>query len=432
MATGKLDVLNCPGCGAPVPLGEGDAARCVRCAAEVPLAPAHRALRDAERAKHAANAAALDLFKRLGTPPSRLARWWASVPLGWIYLFAWPVLFVAAGLLVAVQLDRLAPLLGGMAADMLSQTAYFGIVAAVLFLVMGVPLALAVYGHRRTNARRDLQAALAAIPPPSEGGPAQCRACGGALTVPAGALGTNCDYCGADNLVRMPDAWVGSLRRRAARLGRTLAAAASEDLAMRAATRRRLLRQTGFLAALIFVPSLAFGRLLDGDAANRWPPPFAAAAAEESRRGLLDPKGAKTMREVAHGPREIPLGPRFVGAAEWRFAYDGSECGPVRGAILCERAYLVPLLAKETLSVTLRAAPPPATRIRVALTQRGNGIFGDDWRPLLRGRMLRPGETAEFAVTLSGWYRLEIDSIEIDPRLSPQLRLTIATAIGAR
>ncbi len=121
-----LDVLSCRGCGAPVPLGDGDAATCLRCQTVVPLSRDYRALRDAERAKSATNIAARGLYRQLGEPPGRIAQLWSAVPLGWIYFFFWPLAFVFVALFVAVQVDRLAPLLGGKAIDILSQTEYFG------------------------------------------------------------------------------------------------------------------------------------------------------------------------------------------------------------------------------------------------------------------------------------------------------------------
>ena len=178
-----LNVLNCNACGAPVPLGDSASTVCLRCGAVAPLPQAYRDLRDAERAKHATDAAARHLYQQLGKPPGSLARWWSTVPLGWIYFFGWPIVFVAAGLAIPSWLDRMAPTLGFSAVDVLSQTGFFATIAAVMFLLFGVPLALAIYGYRRTKARGRLHMALAAAPPPREGGPMQCRSCGGALTV---------------------------------------------------------------------------------------------------------------------------------------------------------------------------------------------------------------------------------------------------------
>ena len=61
--------------------------------------------------------------------------------------------------------------------------------------------------------RAGLQAALASSPPSTQGGPALCRQCGAALAVPPGALGVRCDYCGADNLVAVPTAWLEATKK---------------------------------------------------------------------------------------------------------------------------------------------------------------------------------------------------------------------------
>ena len=174
--------------------------------------------------------------------------------------------------------------------------------------------------------------APSSAPPPREGGPMQCRSGGGALTVQPNALGANCDYCGADNLVNLPASWLAKLQGGVKYLADTVHEAAAEDQKVRADTRRQLLRQLGLLAAIIFLPLLGFGKLLDNDTANLWPPPLTTEIIEKkSRSGLLGTRDYKPTSTALYAQQDIPLGPEIVGGATWPLTYQNSECHLHRG-----------------------------------------------------------------------------------------------------
>jgi hypothetical protein len=79
-------------------------------------------------------------------------------------------------------------------------------VAAVLYFLGVVPIALAWRTSQSISGLEALQSKLAAAPASADGGDACCRGCGAPLDVKPGALGTRCMYCGADNLLRIPRA----------------------------------------------------------------------------------------------------------------------------------------------------------------------------------------------------------------------------------
>ena len=420
-----LNVLNCTACGAPVPLGDSASTVCLRCGAVAPLPQAYRDLRDAERAKHATDAAARHLYQQLGKPPGSLAQWWSTVPLGWIYFFGWPIVFVAAGLAIPSWLDRMAPTLGFSAVDVLSQTGFFATIAAVMFLLFGVPLALAIYGYRRTKARGRLHMALAAAPPPREGGPMQCRSCGGALTVQPNALGANCDYCGADNLVNLPASWLAKLQGGVKYLADTVHEAAAEDQKVRADTRRQLLRQLGLLAAIIFLPLLGFGKLLDNDTANLWPPPLTTEIIEKkSRSGLLGTRDYKPTSTALYAQQDIPLGPEIVGGATWPLTYQNSECHPIEGKLLCRRRYIIPMQKGETLTISAMRLPAHVTRFKVAVNL-GNRPYDSSGRIALTTQ-----NELRYTAPWRGWHELEFSTTDVAPQEKPAAVFRLSTRIS--
>jgi hypothetical protein len=79
-------------------------------------------------------------------------------------------------------------------------------VAGVLYFLGVMPIALAWRTSQSISGIQELQAKLAATPASSPEGTSSCRRCGAPLDVKAGALGTRCLYCGADNLLSIPRA----------------------------------------------------------------------------------------------------------------------------------------------------------------------------------------------------------------------------------
>lgn len=79
-------------------------------------------------------------------------------------------------------------------------------VAAALYFLGVLPIALAWRTSQKISGLEELQQKLSAAPPATDGSARACRSCGAPLDVKPGALGTRCVYCGADNLLMVPRA----------------------------------------------------------------------------------------------------------------------------------------------------------------------------------------------------------------------------------
>ncbi len=245
MASG-LGVLHCGSCGAPVALGDGDAATCGACGAITPIPAEHRALRDAARWDAAARRDAEAVLRRLDRPPGPLLRalaFVARIPFFVVFMvFGVPLFLATFGVAWRISLT-IAAALGWPTGDDMSSALLVGVMGAIFYLLAIVPTFLLVYGGRRVTAHSLLVAALAARPPARPGGPASCRACGGPLTVAADAIVARCDYCRAENAVHVPAAHLKAAHGAAAKISATMAAAAAQDLRERSDTRRALGRR---------------------------------------------------------------------------------------------------------------------------------------------------------------------------------------------
>jgi DNA-directed RNA polymerase subunit RPC12/RpoP len=233
-----LTPLLCPSCGAPVPLGDGDASDCTHCRTRVEIPASYRELRTTARVAGDDHQEAEQLYRALGTPPNetlyRVGGGVRSVVgalsiAGSGFIRIWRVALVDIGpSLVSGDVDgaglaifaaiALAPvivvcgMLYGLDYLMMSASPTTNLLAADLVVgavlyAMIVVAGLRLLSQERAALRLRLQAELVAQPPPHPGGPALCRACGAALTVATDAVGVRCDYCSADNLVALP-AWL--------------------------------------------------------------------------------------------------------------------------------------------------------------------------------------------------------------------------------
>jgi hypothetical protein len=130
-------------------------------------------------------------------------------------------------------------------------TAYAGFAAAVL--VLGVlPAWLASYLQSSGDLRLKLQANLAARPPQQPGFPSTCRQCGAALDVAPGQLGVRCAYCGSDNLVALPAAWVERAGTRQRHFHQSIVEAAAKAAALRSEARGDL-KSLGIIGGVLIV-----------------------------------------------------------------------------------------------------------------------------------------------------------------------------------
>ncbi|MCC6997974.1 MAG: hypothetical protein IT370_25395 [Deltaproteobacteria bacterium] len=174
----RLELLTCPGCAAPVPLGAGPTVACPSCAASVAIPEAYVRLAEATLRADQARRAAEPVWRALGGPPPAWAR---NLAMALVVLLP-PLASVLVALLVT-------PALG--AAEICAVATLPAVVPGAALWLWAASVGASVEGVR---------AALAAAPPARAGGPATCRHCGAPLQLSAGALSVTCSYCQADNL----------------------------------------------------------------------------------------------------------------------------------------------------------------------------------------------------------------------------------------
>jgi hypothetical protein len=372
-----------------------DDATCLYCSVTFPIPFEHRALRDAERRTAEERAEAHAVYETLGRPPGVIARVWGSIAVGCIWLVVWPLAFVVDGLLIAKGLETLSRSMNATLYEVVPNSVIWTGIGVVLYATLAVPLAFGVYGNRRTNGRRRLQAALAALPPDRKGGPSRCRACGAPLDIGPGDLGLACIYCGADNLVRMPEAWVAGLRGKAERLDRHIESIGREDREMRQRERRSLRRQLAW--PLVVIPIMAvFGFAFDNDT-ETYPPNYRTAIA-----------GARQMIPAAQHTtgnydRYIPPAITLDGSM-FRMAFDKSE----QHEGYSMRSYYVPLRAGETLELVAGDFPKGARALGFTFRTQASAVFGDDWRQAGSDVILYPNDTAAYVAPRSAWFRVDV------------------------
>lgn len=409
----SLEVLSCPSCAAPVPLGDGDDALCPYCRVAFPAPERYRGLRDAERRTDEERAEAESLYATLGRPPGAVARFWGDVATGCVWLFLWPLVFVAESILIVRLFDVVSRSTHVTLTDVLPQTQVWAIVGVALYLTLAVPIVLGVYGRRRTNARRTLQAALAALPPDREGGPVRCHACGAPLAVGARDLGIQCVYCGADNLVRMPETWVARSRASAKRLDASAASAAEEDRAMRRRERRRVAINLAWLS--LFVVGCAAIGVAEDRAPKRFPPSWRAAMAREPREFLGKDFDKDDDVPYALGAIEADGRPTWTTFSSDQWHDDHYET-----------SYLVALRYGETVRLASGDFPTGARALGFDFQTRHSALFGDGWTSEGKLVMLYPNATAEFVVPRSAWYRVNLLAID---RVPPRRRFDLSVTI---
>ncbi|HEY4122616.1 MAG TPA: hypothetical protein VGM56_32350 [Byssovorax sp.] len=289
-----LERLTCGACGAPVPLADAAVVRCPHCAAPVEIPEAHRRAFTLERKDSASRAEAHMLYAELGVPPGRLLRACAVAFNGWWLVLGGGFVMMCASLFVV---DFTFFMLGDAFHENVVETMPQRDQRALQFppaiALAAVGAALGVYGRRRARSRQRLQAALAARPPEITGGPATCRACGAPLTVPDGALGVRCVYCGSDNLVALPSSWIAKASADVAAVDAEIEGARAELLAEQRRLRRGLVLHVGGITAgfgLFFLACMA-GTPARATAAGVVPPSYADFTGEPralARRGFDD------------------------------------------------------------------------------------------------------------------------------------------------
>jgi DNA-directed RNA polymerase subunit RPC12/RpoP len=423
----RLVPLTCAACGASVALADADHVRCAHCGASVEIPQRHREALATAREDAAARTAAQDLYAKLGAPP-------------W-YLRAIGVAFDPTSLLTPLRASRLALLraIGWYYSAVLFLCAPLVALLAAMFVVnftmrgvgafhhenvmdtlpsstrdllqipaaLGAMLAggaLAVYGRRRAVDRHKLQAALAARPPDHEGGASACRLCGAPLTIPADALGVSCVYCGADNLVAIPAAWVTALGADVVHVEKEIEAAASAHAAEEARVKRQLFWRVGVVGVALgglFTFAIVIDRSHPTDA-DHVPASWPAYAARPRRLARRDAEPERHL--LASRVTPIDFAPGCPAGAK-HVAVPRADCedGP------CVVRLYAALRDGQRATLTLAGAPQ-GTHVRVEQhagwpwPKSPNDPFGArvaDLAPSAAG-------VATFEARWSTWYELAI------------------------
>lgn len=237
----KLEILQCSSCGSPVTFGDADTTKCVHCGNETPVPSTYRDLRRAAVADESARKEAETILAHLDRPPSLVTRIVAvalDLPmLAFLFFYGIPggLFAILYGIDTADFIARAAGYKGG---DDTPAALTMIVIMVYLLLITFVPRALGVYANRRATSRVGILSALAARPPKTPGGPAQCRTCGAPLFVTEGELLAKCIYCGTENAVHLRTELVEDARKVTKRVLSTTRQAAEADRSERSETRR--------------------------------------------------------------------------------------------------------------------------------------------------------------------------------------------------
>jgi DNA-directed RNA polymerase subunit RPC12/RpoP len=427
-----LELLTCGQCATPVVLADAESVRCPSCGADVAVPAAHRAAFAATRRDQVARAEATALYAQLGAPPRALRAIGlmfdpsgAVRPLrgsqhlllrlvGWYYGWALIVVAPLAMLLLAIVAVNLTMRAVGAhyhanVMDTLPSATRDWLQLPAAFAAMLIGTALGVYGRRRAISRQRLQASLAARPPTRAGGPSACRLCGAPLSVPADARGVRCVYCGADNLVALPPAWLARVGADVGRLDGAIEEASRALTRERARLRRALFIQVGVTAAALAV-ILTLALLVERAEVHEddgVPPPWGAYAVDPRplvRRGLGEVNG-RGERTLADHVGVV----RFAGgcpAGAQPFTFAAADCDGAG----CRARFYAALRAGDHVAITLGGVPATA-EVRVERhtgwpwPTDPAGRFGE-----LLGTLPVASGAARFDATWSAWHQLLVQT----------------------
>lgn len=243
-------VFGCPRCGAPLPRAkDGEDVTCAFCH-EATKVVFEGAMLEREQASRRE---AEKLFAEIGPPPSTSQRIAVALVNPWLWLLGAPFLvslFIVVGRLLMGWIGKLWELFTHeRLLHVLPPRVAFALSFGITALLPAAILIWSLFGER-VSARRELQAALAAKPPSTEGGRAACRVCGAPLDFEPGALGRRCAHCGADNLVAIPASWAAKAKRIEADLRLTMATVTARRAESRRRVRRAAMWRLPFVAGL--------------------------------------------------------------------------------------------------------------------------------------------------------------------------------------
>jgi LSD1 subclass zinc finger protein len=392
-----LEPLRCPSCSAPVPLGEGDAVACPFCDATVAIPESIRRVRALHRVAEADRARVEALYRGLGEPPGPMLRFWTAsgglvlaILRGGTWISALTIL--GAPLWLHDWLLDRAPALGFDPVDVLGPLLFAALGALALHLLVVAPFIYGTWRNATGSVRNRLSASLAARPARLPGAASTCRQCGAPLSVPPGALGARCDYCGADNLVRLPPEFVKRWARDdLARHAHVVSAVEAEQGVVRQANRRALRGALVGLATLVASTALWTAvATLDHDTPGSYRDAIAAAP----RRVFLTHYAAPAPPPEPHVVgRPVAIDPR---------SRDCVETVLFRGPDACERNFWVALRGGEQLRIaTKEIAAIAAPRMGRDRFEYSHAHYGD-WGPSANG------VEATLIAPYSGWFNVAL------------------------
>lgn len=373
----SLNPLQCRNCGSHVPLAPGEQVPCPACQQPVEVPPEHRALRDAHAAAEHTREAAHRLYASLGTEPSPLWRVFFFTESAWFWALGLPVWMCVGSALALAAMNAIGHALHANPFDVLPQSQQVALTMALPLGVVVLGLLFSGWARQRVVKLGGLQAALAAAPSRTAGS-ASCRSCGAPLYVAADALGARCPYCEADNLVRLPPAWLERLKKHTAKLEQSV------DAGVKAFAEARSSLRTSLLLRIVF------GALLLG-------PAVMIATAKDRPRSTLD-----SFEAWKASSSDVPPWSEYVGKS--------LECTPGNLGFLkvkpraedcrdngCAVFKIIAARVGETVTVV-----SPAAQGKVWLDERDVRFADEGWKLHEKGEL----PNAAFKVDRSGWYRV--------------------------
>lgn len=382
-----LERLVCPQCGGPVPLTTADTTPCPSCQHTVSVPEAHRSARRDTELVLTNEAAARRWLDRAGKEPSKLLSAFTFLDGGAFWGCAFPLLFIPLGICSSTMLvpSVMAAVAHIRIVDVWDDTRQAAVTIGLPLVLLLVGLLLGGFGKKRTLARAGLHAALAARAPSGAGGVWGCRACGAPLVIATDALSARCDYCQADNLVRLSQGRVDAVRSRRDALASVVRKAEKDWRSIRSDLRTSLVMRTVFgvgLIALLTVPILA-----------STPSHASASDFDLTRPPNQMPSFEAHRKSASTAPCTPTRLTTYVPAVE--------PCDEVG----CRAYVLTSPLAGETLEVQGDALPA-GTRLR--LEPRKMRMLDSTWAAAPMIATSTDAELVSFPISEGGWYRLRL------------------------
>jgi hypothetical protein len=370
-----------------VPLTTADTTPCPSCQHVVSVPEQHRAARRDTELVLTNEAAARRWLDRAGREPSKVLSAFTFLDGGAFWGGVFPVLFLPLGVCSSTMLVPavMAAVAHVRIVDVWDDTSQTAVSIGLPFVVLLVGLLLGGFARKRTLARAGLQAALAARAPVGVSGVWGCRACGAPLAIAPTTLSARCDYCQADNLVRLSQGRVDAVRSRRDKLASIVRRAEQDWKSVRADLRTSLVMRTIFGLGLIALPTV---------------PILASTPSHASLSDLDLTKPPNQMPSFEAHRKSSWTDPctREGFSASVRMEEPCDEAG-------CRAYVLTSPLAEETLEVQGRALPAGT---RVCLEPRKVRMLDALWAAAPCIATESDEQLVHLPIAEGGWYRLHL------------------------